>query len=66
MPKVAPHHHPCSDCQAKTECSGSWEENYDGWPAVICDEVDKRGYETLCEDCYEKRQKADADPMVVS
>ena len=59
MPRVKPHHHPCQDCGTKTECPGTWEENYDGFPAVVCDEVDRRGHEPLCEDCYEKRE-ADA------
>lgn len=60
MPRVRPHHHPCVDCGAKTECPGTWEENYDGEPEVICDEVDRRGYETVCNDCHEKREAADA------
>ena len=40
---------------------GTWEENYDGWPEVICDEVDKRHHETLCDACYEKREAADKE-----
>lgn len=38
MPRCKPHHHPCQTCGAKTECGGTWEENYDGWPEVICRE----------------------------
>jgi hypothetical protein len=36
MPWMKPHHHPCQTCGAKTECGGTWEENYDGSPEVIC------------------------------
>ena len=42
-------------------CSTAWEENFDGWPEVICDEADKRHHETLCEECYEKREAAEKD-----
>ena len=36
--RVKPHSHPCQSCGAKTPCPGTWEENYDGWPEVICRE----------------------------
>lgn len=36
--RVKPHHHPCGRCGAKTECGGVWEQNYDGWPEVVCSE----------------------------
>jgi hypothetical protein len=38
MMRQRPHHHPCRLCGAKTECPGAWEENYDGFPEVICPE----------------------------
>ncbi len=63
MKSVRPHHHPCVDCGVKTECPGTWEENYDGEPAVICDEVDKRGYETLCDECSETRERLDRNEV---
>lgn len=36
MARIKPHHHPCSRCQTKTECSGDIEQNYDGSPEFIC------------------------------
>lgn len=55
MPKVAPHHHPCQICHAKTECGGTWEENWDGFPDVICREFHQAGGfvnpDFSCEDC---------------
>jgi len=30
------HHHPCQRCKAKTECFGQLEDNYDGWPEIVC------------------------------
>ena len=55
MPRVKPHHHPCSVCGTKTECSGTWEENYDGTPDVICPEYHLRNgllrYDFVCEGC---------------
>ncbi len=59
MPRVKPHHHPCMDCLAKTECPGTWEENYDGSPEVICPEFHMKdgGINTdfVCEACQMKR-----------
>ena len=56
MPRVAPHHHPCRACGVKTECPGAWEENYDGFPAVICPEYHLDGGvinpDFLCDACY--------------
>lgn len=55
--RVAPHHHPCQRCQVKTECGGTWEQNYDGFPEVICPEFHLTGGVTnpdfLCGDCSE-------------
>jgi hypothetical protein len=57
-----PHHHPCADCGGKVECPGSYEQNYDGWPEVVCSEVDVLGTEVVCEACEAKRHaQADAD-----
>ena len=42
MPKVPVHHHPCQMCGGKTECSGTWAENYGGRPAVVCDVFHER------------------------
>jgi len=62
MSRVAVHHHPCADCGAKTECGGSWEENYDGFPEVICREWHLSGGFTnpdfVCESCDLKRAEA--------
>jgi hypothetical protein len=63
MPRCPVHHHPCEDCGAKTECGGVWEQNYDGFPEVICPEYHKDGgwVEFVCETCHNKRE-ADANP----
>jgi len=48
------HTHPCATCGVKTECPGTYERNYDGWPEVACtvyhmrDEADPP---FLCDDC---------------
>lgn len=53
--RVAAHHHPCQRCGRKTQCPGTWEENWDGWPEVICPEWHlPSGYtnpDFLCDDC---------------
>lgn len=63
MPRVAPHHHPCQDCGAKTECPGTWEENYDGEPPVICPEWHLKNGEIntdfVCEECDKKKSRDD-------
>ena len=63
MPRVKVHHHPCQDCGAKTECGGTWEENYDGFPEVICREfhVLSGGVNSdfICEGCAWKREDAE-------
>lgn len=61
--RVKPHHHPCADCGAKTPCPGTWEENYDGEPAVICPEYHLTTSCTpnpdfVCEGCEWKREDA--------
>ena len=59
MPFVLPHSHPCQSCGEKVECGGTWEENYDGIPAVICAEFHRPGGGTngdfLCDLCAEDR-----------
>ena len=59
MPRCAFHHHPCQDCGAKTECPGTWEENYDGFPEVICPEYHLLSgginSDFVCEGCQWKR-----------
>lgn len=58
--RVKPHHHACADCGAKTECPGTWEENYDGEPEVICPEFHLVGGTTngdfTCQACEWKRE----------
>lgn len=62
MPRVPVHHHPCQDCGAKTECGGTWEENYDGFPEVICREWHQPNgtinSDFVCDDCQWKRDHA--------
>lgn len=64
MPFVKVHHHACATCRKKTECGGSWEENYDGEPAVICREYHLTNRtinpEFLCERCYLAAEQASA------
>lgn len=49
------HHHPCQQCRIKTPCDGTWEENYEGVPSVICRAFHLDGGTVnpnfLCEDC---------------
>lgn len=56
MPRRAPHHHPCQECGATVECGGTWEDNYDGEPPVICPEFHQRGgtlnRDWVCEACF--------------
>ena len=51
------HHHPCQTCRKKTECGGDWEQNYDGWPEVICREFHRHDLtlnpDFICHDCNE-------------
>lgn len=50
--RTKPHHHPCGRCGVRTECCGTIEQNYDGWPEWIC--VEYHGvtsHDFLCEDC---------------
>lgn len=61
--RVRPHHHPCADCGAKTQCGGTWEENYDGCPEVICPEYHLStscdpNPDFICEACEWKREDA--------
>ena len=66
MPRCKVHHHPCQDCGAKTECGGVFEQNYDGWPEVICAEWhthDGPNPDYVCETCYRKREEPGADPF---
>ena len=67
MPRVKPHHHPCQRCGAKTECGGTWEENYDGFPDVICAEFHQMNgtinLDFICEGCEWKEEDARALAM---
>jgi len=57
--RVKPHSHPCQRCGAKTECGGSWEENYDGFPGVICREFHLESginSDFLCETCHDQAE----------
>lgn len=56
MPQQKPHHHKCVDCGAKTECPGTFEQDWDP-ETVYCTEVDKLHHETICDECYEERQR---------
>lgn len=60
MPRVKPHSHPCADCKRKTPCDGTWEENYDGSPEVVCDLYHMKNGHTdpdwVCDDCQLDRE----------
>lgn len=62
MPRIAPHHHPCQACGQKVECGGTWEQNYDGFPEVICPEFHLAGgsinHDFVCEACDGQREEA--------
>ena len=73
MPRVNAHHHACQDCGIKTQCPGTWEENYDGFPEVVCPEFHISGginTDFVCESCQFKRDdqaQIDAgNPMEIS
>jgi hypothetical protein len=58
MPHQRPHRHPCFDCGILVECPGTWEENYDGFPEVICREYHQDGFinsDFVCEECHDAR-----------
>jgi hypothetical protein len=48
------HMHLCSRCQLPAPCDGTLEENFDGFPEVICSAYHLKHGETahfLCEAC---------------
>lgn len=57
--RVAPHHHKCADCGAKTDCTGEVVDNYDGWPSWSCAFYHLITGDTnrdfICEICGDKR-----------
>lgn len=56
--KIRPHTHVCEKCQTKFSCDGDLEENYDGWPEVVCAIFHVWG-QTDCEDCRERLRQID-------
>lgn len=65
MPWSRVHHHPCQACGKKTACGGTWEQNYDGEPEVICREFHlpngTLNPDFICHDCNEKALAAEAE-----
>lgn len=54
------HSHPCQHCHVQTDCDGDLEQNYDGWPEVICVQFDTQNHaDFLCVEC----RKAEDGPM---
>lgn len=52
--RIGPHSHPCQQCHVKTECCGTVEQNYDGWPEWVCMEFDMGNHhDFLCESCHD-------------
>jgi len=56
---MRPHFHPCQSCGAETPCEGLREQNYDGFPSVICLEFHLAGgllnRDFVCEACHAKQ-----------
>ena len=52
--RTKPHHHKCDRCGTKTECGGTYEQNYDGWPEVVCIEQELWRGQWFCEECSEQ------------
>lgn len=50
-----PHTHECrrKGCKNTIECNGTYTENYDGWPAAVCDEFHERE-NNVCQECQDK------------
>ncbi len=59
--RCKPHHHPCNRCGTKTECGGEYEQNYDGWPEVVCEEQEQWRGQWWCDYCG---QQIAADALV--
>ena len=57
MSRRRTHEHDCSTCGKPFECCGTLEQNYDGWPEVIC-RCYHVAYYTTCAECQER----DAQP----
>lgn len=55
------HHHPCAHCGAQTACDGEREQNYDGWPEVICLVFHPAPHVFCCEACAEASTTAIED-----
>ena len=51
------HNHKCQRCHLKYLCDGELEENYDGWPEVICYTYHVAGRD-WCAACVEEDQQA--------
>ena len=58
------HTHPCDTCGAPAYCDGDQEQNYDGWPLVICrlyDQPDGQRAPMECDDCAAVEDEGDDD-----
>lgn len=50
-----PHTHPCQNCGEPVDCEGDLEENYDGYPEVVCRAYHVYGgCHILCPECDAK------------
>lgn len=65
------HFHQCQDCQAKTLCTGTLEDNFDGEPPITCQEFHLSdgtlNPDWICDGCQVARNDAataDAQRMV--
>ena len=49
------HTHPCVTCHKAVACDNdNLEENYDGWPEVVCLAFNPDPNNWRCEDCQDK------------
>jgi hypothetical protein len=60
------HFHACQDCGAKTPCTGTLADNFDGEPPIICEEFHRMDGTLnpafICERCeYLREDQANAN-----
>ena len=61
------HWHPCERCHVTVECSSDLEENYDGWPEVVCPDYDMHSHDDwFCEDCMDLLDRVNDEPELLA
>ena len=60
------HTHPCERCHVATDCSSDLEDNYDGWPEVVCVDYDMHSHDDwFCEACMDLLDRVNDEPELV-